>query len=38
VYEGIRATQGAKSAGTGQDGKSLPSYDQYNKERELLKK
>jgi hypothetical protein len=38
VYEGIRATQRAKSAGTGQDDKALPDYDQYKQERELLKK
>jgi hypothetical protein len=38
VYEGIRATQRAKSAGTGQDNKALPDYDQYNQERENLKK
>jgi hypothetical protein len=38
VYEGIRATQRAKSAGTGPDDKALPNYDQYNKEREKLKK
>jgi hypothetical protein len=38
VYEGIRAKQRATSAGTGQDDKALPDYDQYNKEREKLKK
>ncbi|WP_310642981.1 hypothetical protein [Limnohabitans sp.] len=38
VYEGIRATQRAKSAGTGQDDKALPDYDQYKQEREKLKK
>ena len=37
-YEGIRANERAKSAGTGQDDKALPTYDRYNKERESLKK
>ncbi len=37
-YEGVRGNERAKSAGTGQDDKVLPNYDQYNKERELLKK
>jgi hypothetical protein len=37
-YEGIRANERAKSAGTEQEGKALPTYDQYNQERELLKK
>lgn len=37
-YEGIRANDRAKSAGTGQDDKALPNYDRYNKDRELLKK
>ena len=37
-YEGIRANERAKSAGTGQDDKALPNYDRYSKERELLKK
>jgi hypothetical protein len=38
IYEGIRANECAKSAGTGQDDKALPNYDRYSKERELLKK
>jgi hypothetical protein len=38
VYEGIRATQRAKSAGTGPDDKALPDFDQYKQEREKLKK
>jgi hypothetical protein len=37
-YEGIRANERAKSAGTGQDEKALPNYDRYSKERESLKK
>ena len=37
-YEGIRANERAKSAGTGQDDKTLPNYDRYSKERETLKK
>jgi hypothetical protein len=37
-YEGIRANERAKSAGTGQDDKALPNYDRYRQERELLKK
>ena len=37
-YEGIRANDRAKSAGTGQDDKALPNYDRYSQERELLKK
>jgi hypothetical protein len=38
IYEGIRTNERAKSAGTGQTDKALPNFDQYNKERELLKK
>ena len=38
IYEGIRANELAKSAGTGQDDKALPDYDRYSKERESLKK
>jgi hypothetical protein len=37
-YEGIRANERAKSAGTVQDEKVLPSYDRYRQEREILKK
>lgn len=37
-YEGIRANDRAKSAGTGHDDKALPNYDRYSKERETLKK
>ena len=37
-YEGIRANERAKSAGTGQDDKALPNYYRYRQERELLKK
>ncbi len=37
-YEGIRANERAKSAGTGQDDKALPNYDRYRQERESLKK
>ena len=32
-YAGIRANERAKSAGTGQDDKALPTYDRYRKER-----
>lgn len=38
VYEGIRANERAKSAGTDNAGKTLPNFDQYNKEREAIKK
>jgi len=38
IYEGIRANERAKSAGTGQDDKALPNYDRYRQERESLKK
>ncbi|MEY4726079.1 MAG: hypothetical protein RLZ36_706 [Pseudomonadota bacterium] len=38
IYEGMRANERAKSAGTGQDDKALPNYDRYSQERELLKK
>jgi hypothetical protein len=38
IYEGIRANERAKSAGTVRDDKALPNYDLYNKDRELLKK
>jgi hypothetical protein len=34
-YEGIRANERAKSAGTGQDDKVLPNYDRYSKELEI---
>ena len=37
-YEGIRANERAKSAGTGPEDKALPNYDRYSKDRELLKK
>jgi len=37
-YEGIRANERAKSAGTRQEDKALPNYDRYSKDRELLKK
>ena len=36
-YEGIRANERAKSAGTGRDDKALPNYDEYSKERNGLK-
>jgi uncharacterized protein YceK len=38
IYEGMRSTERAKSAGTEQQDKALPNYDAYSKERELLKK
>lgn len=38
VYEGIRSSERAKSAGTDNADKALPNYDQYSKERELLRK
>lgn len=34
VYEGIRSSERAKSAGTDNADKALPNYDQYSKERE----
>ena len=39
IYEGIRTTERAKSAGTGTAGdKALPDYDQYRRERDGLNK
>ncbi len=37
-YEGIRANERAKSAGTCQDDNALPNYARYSRERETLKK
>ena len=38
VYEGIRGNEKAKTTGTSQKPSTLPNYDQYEKEREVLKK
>ena len=38
VYEGVRGNEKAKTTGTSQKSSTLPSYDQYEKEREVLKK
>ena len=38
VYEGIRGNEKAKTTGTSQKPSALPNYDQYEKEREVLKK
>lgn len=38
VYEGIRGNEKAKTTGTSQKSSALPNYDQYEKEREVLKK
>jgi len=38
VYEGIRGNEKAKTTGTSQKPSALPNYDQYDKEREVLKK
>jgi hypothetical protein len=38
VYEGFRSNQRAKSVGADSADKVLPNYDQYNKEREAIKK
>ena len=38
VYEGLRGNEKAKTTGTSQKPSALPNYDQYEKEREVLKK
>lgn len=38
IYEGVRGNDKAKTTGTTQKPSHLPTYDQYEKERELLKK
>jgi hypothetical protein len=38
VYEGVRGNEKVKTTGTSQKPSTLPSYDQYEKEREVLKK
>lgn len=38
VYEGIRGNEKVKTTGTSQKPSTLPNYDQYEKEREVLKK
>ena len=38
IYEGVRSSERAKSAGTDSADKVLPNYDQYNKAREAIKK
>ena len=38
VYEGARGNEKAMTTGTMQKPSVLPNYDQYEKEREVLKK
>ena len=38
VYDGARGNEKAKTTGTMQKLSVLPNYDQYEKEREVLKK
>ena len=38
IYEGVRGNEKAKTTGTTQKPSALPNYDQYEKEREVLKK
>lgn len=38
VYEGVRSTQKAKSTGSGNEQKDMPPYDQYEKERDTIRK
>jgi len=38
VYEGIRGNEKAKTTDTTQKPSVLPNYDQYEKEREVLKR
>lgn len=38
IYEGVRSNERAKSAGTDNADKALPNYEQYNKEREAIRK
>jgi len=38
VYEGVRGNEKVKTTSTSQKPSTLPSYDQYEKEREVLKK
>jgi hypothetical protein len=38
AYEGVRASQKAKSSGSGTEQKNLPPYDQYEKERNAIRK
>jgi len=38
VYEGVRANQKAKSSASGTEQKDLPPYDQYEKERDAIRK
>ena len=37
IYEGVRGNEKAKTTGTPQKPSALPNYDQYEKEREVLK-
>jgi hypothetical protein len=37
IYEGVRGNEKAKTTGTTQKPSALPNYDQYEKEREVLK-
>jgi hypothetical protein len=36
VYEGVRATQKARSTGTEPQPRELPTYDDYQREREKV--
>jgi hypothetical protein len=36
VYEGIRTQESARAVGTPAPAKTLPAYDQYQKERAIL--
>ena len=37
-YEGVRANERAKSAGSSSNDQSLPDFDQYRRERDGLKR
>ena len=37
IYEGVRANEKAKNTGTTPTPAALPNYDQYEKERSILK-
>ena len=38
IYEGVRGNEKAKTTGITQKPSALPNYDQYEKERAVLKK
>ena len=38
IFEGVRGNEKAKTTGTTQKPSALPNFDQYEKEREVLKK